>query len=68
VSTYIDIYLGNSTRPLNVDFSRFQHSAPTIDFFQHPHSKSYNVKQGSSNTHLMMESFRCICRQDANAR
>ena len=25
MSTFIDIYLGNSTRPLNVDFSRLQH-------------------------------------------
>ena len=25
VLTFIDIYLGNSTRPLNADFSRHQH-------------------------------------------
>jgi len=30
VSAFIDIYLGNSTRPLNVDFSRLQHSAPSL--------------------------------------
>ena len=39
VSTFIDVYLGNSTRPLNVDFSRLQHPAPNVDFCRHLHSK-----------------------------
>jgi len=43
VSTFIDVYLGNSTRPLNVDFSRLQHSAPSVDFCRHPHSKELNI-------------------------
>ena len=34
VSTFIDIYLGNSTQPLNVDFSRLQHRAPRVDLRQ----------------------------------
>ena len=30
MSTFIDIYLGNSTQPLNVDFSQLQHWAPRV--------------------------------------
>jgi len=40
VSTFVHIYLGNSTRPLNADFGRLQHLAPNVDFCRHPHSKS----------------------------
>jgi len=40
VSTFIDIYLGNSTRPLNLDFSRLQYSASYVDFCRHSHWKS----------------------------
>jgi len=43
VSTFIDVYLGNSTRPLNVDFSRLQHPAPNVDFCRH-HTQRVNIR------------------------